>query len=211
MNAKLTGIVAALAIGVGGAHAGTITLNGFFNDPFNAALVASDLGTALFGSDADVANNVALYSFSVPVAGGVTFDSNGFTAGGAEPYFTLFEGSGNTATYLASNFFEVDIDFSLSRLLSAGDYMIALGVWQNMSIAENLGAGMLADGFVGLGDPARLGILPGSPNQGFYELVVTTPDPATVPVAATMLLLGAGALGLTLTRIRARRRLPVAA
>ena len=39
-------------------------------------------------------------------------------------------------------------------------YRIALGAFANMSFAENLGSGVLGDGFVGLGVPGVLGALP---------------------------------------------------
>ena len=71
-------------------NAGTLTFSGYLNDSANSALVGSDLGPALFSDDYDIANNVALYSFNVPIAGNVIFDSNGFGVGGADPYFTLF-------------------------------------------------------------------------------------------------------------------------
>jgi len=157
-------------------------------------LVYSDLGPALFGNDNEIANNVALYPLSVPVAGNVTFDSNGYMAGGAEPYFTLFQGSGLAATFLDSNYFIPDIDFILSRNLAAGDYMVALGVWMNMSFAENNPDAnpTLGDGFIGLGEPGRLG-------NYYYELAVTTPDQA-VPEPSTLLLVGAGLVSLITVR-----------
>src|SRR5688572_26738302 len=109
-------IVVGISIGAA-ANAGTITLSGFLNDNLNAALVGSNLLPPLFGNEDEIANNVALYSLSVPVAGNVSFDSNGHAAGGAEPYFTLFQGAGNSATFLDSNLNIFDIDFFLSRPL----------------------------------------------------------------------------------------------
>jgi hypothetical protein len=175
----------------GVAHASTVTLSGFFNDASNTALVGSDLGPALFGDDFEIANNVALYALAVPIAGLVSFDSNGFAAGGADPYFTLFQGNGPSATFLDSNFlqaFSTGGDFLISLPLAAGNYMIALGVFANMSFAENLGMGTLADGFIGLGQPDALG-------NYFYELVVTQPD-QVIPEPSTLVLIVSGLAGL---------------
>jgi len=56
------------------------------------------------------------------------------------------------ATFLDSNYFDPNIDFSLTRALPAGTYMLALGVWVNMSFAENNPDAVpsLGDGFTAL-------------------------------------------------------------
>jgi hypothetical protein len=158
-------------------HAATYILSGHFNDPGNTALVSYNLGVPSFGSDWEIANNVAIYSFSVPVAGTVSFFSNGFNSGGADPYFTLFRGHGLSATFLASNYnksISTGGDFDLSYELPVGDYMVALGVYSNMSIAENYGSGTLKDGFTSLGAPNFLGMN----NLYYYEMIVSAPSPA---------------------------------
>ena len=156
--------------------------------------MGSDLGPALFTDDWEIANNVALYPLSVPFAGAVTFDSNGFAVGGADPYFTLFAGNDTAATVAGSNydqaFFGVGGDFLLNINLAAGDYQVAMGVFSNMSSAENWGSGTLGDGFT-FGGPAYLG-------NYYYELGVTTPDGPTpqVPEPCTLLLTMLGLTGL---------------
>jgi hypothetical protein len=170
----------------GAAHAATVTFSGYFNDQANGALVYADLGAPSFVDDDAIANNVALHSFTVPFAGMVTFDSNGVAAGGADPYFTLFAGSGTTATVAESNYaqaFSTGGDFNLTFNLVAGDYQVAMGVFPNMSSAENWGSGTLGDGFT-FGGPGYLG-------NYYYELAVTTPDGPTpqVPEPCTLLLI----------------------
>jgi hypothetical protein len=79
-----------------------------------------DLGAPAFGDDNDIALNVALYALSVTTAGTFGFESFGHAAGGVEPYFTLFAGSGDAATFLESNLFDPLIDFSISGVALAG-------------------------------------------------------------------------------------------
>jgi len=177
---------------IGSANASSVTLSGHFNDHANSVLVGSDLGDALFEDD-EIAKNVALYSLYIPVAGSVSFHSNGFFSGGADPYFTLFAGTGNSATFLGSNYdqaFSAGGDFDLSFVLSAGNYMVAMSVFANMSLAENYNSGSLADGFSGMGVPDCLG-------NSYYELGITLPDSQTVPEPCTLLLMGAGLAGIT--------------
>ena len=65
-----------------------------------------------------------MQSLPVPFGCTVTFDSNGFDAGGADPYFTLFAGSDNSAIFLGSNYdpaFTTGGNFNLSYTLAAGN------------------------------------------------------------------------------------------
>jgi hypothetical protein len=135
---------------------------------------------SLTGSlDTNNANDVLLYSFSLSAASTLTLQSFGYggtgnapggtnaagsvvRAGGFDSYISLFDGTGATATFLASN------DDGLCPLgnaapachdstlvmagLAAGSYTIALSVFDNFSFAENFGSGTLGDGFIGLGD-----------------------------------------------------------
>jgi hypothetical protein len=187
----------------GPALAWVVTFNGNLGDATNTALVASDLGAARFGDDWERANNVALYALNVAVDGTVDFTSSGWAAGGTDPYFTLFRGLDRaTATVVASNYFHALAwggDFTQTETLSAGDYTVAVGTFVNLSFAENLGRGVLADGFIGLGDPRYLG-------DGAYTLTVTLHDTQTVPEpAGTSLTLTAALAALFASR---RRRTP---
>jgi hypothetical protein len=191
-------LLAALATHAAASHA--VTFSGYVNDEANAALVHSDLGTALFGDDFEIANNVALYTFSVAAPGNYDFDSNGFAAGGIDPYFTLFSGTGSTATFLASNYdqaFSTGGDFLINLALAAGDYTIAIGTFANQAFAENNPDAdpSLGDGFTFLGGPGFLG-------NYYYELSVDTGEPPPpVPEPGSLMLLLTG-----LAMVGARRR-----
>ena len=192
---RLTIAAACVCMLTGAADAASLTFSGFLNDPGNAALRGSGPApsTPLFAGDWDIANNVAVHGFSVPVAGLVSFESLGFADGGADPYFTLFSGSDNSATVAGSNYdqaYTTGGDFLLTFVLPAGDYQVAMGAFANMSFAENLGSGTLADGFVGLGVPEWLG-------TSYYELVVTT-EVVPTPEPAALLLLAFGLTSLLL-------------
>nr|WP_316642464.1 DVUA0089 family protein [uncultured Roseateles sp.] len=192
-----TGPWVAALLGLACLQAPAATLSGNFNDASNTALVGSDLGAPSFVDVFAVANNVALYDLLVPVAGAVTIISSGFAEGGADPYFTLFAGAGNSANVIASNYtqaFSTGGDFSYAATLAAGTYRISLGLFANMSLAENLGSGTLADGFIGLGEPTSLG-------DGHYRLQVTTP----VPELSTAWLSALGLTTLLLLTARSRR------
>lgn len=191
---------AALVIAGAPALAGVITFSDALDNPSNTALVASDFGAAQFGDEWTTANNVALHALQVATGGSVRIASTGHAAGGVDPYFTLFRGdTAATADFVDSNYLQALTtggDFTLDLLLAAGDYMLAIGVFQNMSFAENLGSGVLADGFIGLGGPAFFG-------DGRYAITITLPDAGTVPEPSGALL----ALTAVWAAVWARRRL----
>ena len=175
--------------------AGATTYAGNLGDPGNAALVGSDLGAPDFTDANAVANNVALYTFTT-LTGTVSIVSTGFAGGGVDPYFTLFSGSGNAATFYDSNFVQATStggDFTWTGSLAAGTYEIALGSFENMSFAENLGTGTLGDGFIALGDPNSLG-------DGSYALNLTTAVPE--PSGTWLLAVGLGVLATRMRRTR---------
>ena len=171
------------------AAAATQTYSGSFASAANTALVASDLTAAVFTDDAAIANNLALYDFTVATAGAVTIASSGFAAGGADPYFSLFAGTDGTATFLNSNYtqaFSTGGDFSFSTTLATGAYRLAIGTNANLSFAENSGSGTLADGFTGFGSVNSLG-------DASYRIAITTLA-APVPEPSAWLLLAVGGL-----------------
>jgi hypothetical protein len=191
-----------MAIVAGPALAGVVTFTGELDDPANSALVASDMGAAEFGNDPDKANNVALYAVHVAVGGNVNFASAGFVPGGIDPYFSLFSGTDPaSASFRESNYLHalsVGGDFTQDILLTAGDYTLAIGVFVNLSFAENLGSGVLADGFTGLGGPDYFG-------DGSYAFTVTLPDASVPePSSAVLVLAAAGAAAWVCRRRRIR-------
>lgn len=170
--------VLVLATAAGSALAGAVTFSGNLGDAANGALVASDLSAAQFTDDLAMANNVALYALHVLVGGSASFTSSGYAPGGVDPYFTIFSGTDRaTATWLESNYVHaqnIGGDFTMDVVLAPGDYTVAIGVYSNLSFAENWGSGFLSDGFIGLGDAQYL-------RDGSYALTVTLPDAGTVP------------------------------
>ena len=76
-HAARHGLITSLCLftSIGSAWAGVLTFSGNLSDPANAALVASDLSAPSFADDYAIANNVALYTLHVPVAGSVSFTS----------------------------------------------------------------------------------------------------------------------------------------
>ncbi|MBL8307936.1 MAG: DVUA0089 family protein [Rubrivivax sp.] len=168
-----TALSALMLLLAAASQAQSVVYSGRLDDPGNAALVGSDLGAPSFVDGRAVANNVALYIFDVLSPGLVTIQSSGFAAGGIDPYFSLFAGAGSTASFVDSNYaqaFSTGGDFVFSAMLPAGTYRMALGAFANMSRAENLGTGSLADGFTGLGAPMYLG-------DGSYHLTLNSPVP----------------------------------
>jgi hypothetical protein len=188
MDTIRTGLAGA-ALALAASLAGAATLSGNLGDSGNGALVGSDLGAPDFTDDNAIADNVALYAFTVSVGGTVSIVSTGFAGGGVDPYFTLFSGSGNPATFLDSNYVQATStggDFTWTGTLAPGSYEIALGAFENMSFAENSGSGTLGDGFIFLGDPNSLG-------DGSYSLTLTTPVPE--PTSAWLMAVALAAIG----------------
>ena len=212
MKTQRKPVLVALLLALSAAISNAATFSGSLADGGNSALVGSDLGGALFDSDADIALNVALYSIVVPTTSFVTIASTGYAAGGVDPYFTLFTGGGLDASFLASNYLQAfnpdgpGGDFTYSGKLAAGTYQIALGTFANLSFAENY-SGVpgydyrLGDGFTGLGEADSLG-------TSAYSLDVTLVAVAVAEPGAELMLLG-GLLVVAGAQAR-RRRLALA-
>lgn len=101
------------------------------------------------------------YGGSSQAPGGVNASGQAIVSGGFDPYISVFVGTGDAATFLASNddgscppgaALPLCHDSGLTLVLPAGSYTVALSVFENFSFAENLGSGTLGDGFIGLGN-----------------------------------------------------------
>jgi hypothetical protein len=176
---------------------------------FTSCGTGCTLGTA--NTDADFAQWAAvvkLFHVSTPsTMQAITFSYGGGTNGagmniaqsGFEPYLSLFDATGN---FLASTFFvtlcppsahtntvsgqclDVRLD---GGALTSGNYQIAISAFENLSSAENLGSGKLADGFTGLGNLAQ-----GEDLHYAFDVILQNSSP--VPEPAHLGLIGGGAL-----------------
>ena len=173
------------------AHGSTTTIyTGNLIGNGDPAVVGRDLGAA--STDPDDGSNVALYHFTMSATGTLGFSSTGYLTGGIDPWVSIFSGSDFSAIFAGSNGDHAQTiggDFDLNLLLSAGDYILAISAYQNMSFAENLGIGSLADGFTGIVDSFGLG-------NGAYSVTLTqdadngsVPEPSTASLALAGLLL----------------------
>jgi hypothetical protein len=192
----------------------------------NGNITTCGAGCALSPSDSDAAwAQWAGYSvsFDLTAAADVTAITYGYgggtiatgptvSAGGFEPYLSLFDSSGNflDSTYdgttcpagaasVNGNCYDVELD---AGTLNAGTYTLVITAFENMSFAENLGTGTLADGFTGLGN------LNGTENLNYaFDLNVAgsapPPPPPTVPEPASIILL---LTGTAFTSLAARRK-----
>jgi hypothetical protein len=198
-NTIRNGLAGLALVATAMAASASTTYSGNLGDAGNTALVGSDLGAPTFVDPAfDPAFNVALYSFTVSIGGAVSLVSTGFAGGGVDPYFTLFTGSGNAATFLDSNYtqaYDTGGDFSWTGTLAAGQYEFSLGTFGNLSFAEQDPASYtLGDGFIGIPNVGSLG-------NGNYAVTLTTP----VPEPSQTWLLGLGLAALATRAWRARR------
>jgi hypothetical protein len=138
-------------------------------------------------------------------AGGTSLTGAVVPSGGLEPYLSLFDSSGDlltssfsgtcppTANTLGGNCFDVQLD--TTPVLQPGTYTIALSAWENMSLAENLGTGTLADGFTGLGN-----LNPGENLNYAFDVIL----PSNVPEPSTGLLVMAAFGAAAVLKLRNR-------
>jgi hypothetical protein len=203
-------------IGLQSAQANTISFTGNLRDDANVISCGSACTLGQSNTDSDYAQwAVVVDSFTVSAAsemqavtfsygGGVNGAGTTIDPGGFEPYLSLFDSSGG---FLASTLFGTTcpagantnatsgqcFDVSLDGgTLLPGTYQIAIGAFENMSFAENSGAGTLADGFTGLGILAD-----GEDMHYAFDIVLSSTAPVPEPseiwflAAALLTLVGA--------------------
>jgi hypothetical protein len=147
----------------------------------------------------NVAAPSTMEAISFSYGGGTNGNGAIIAQDGFEPYLSLFDSGGN---FLASTFFgttcpagaqtntnsgqcyDVRLD---GGTLAAGNYQIAISAFENLSFAENLGSGTLADGFTGLGNLAQ-----GEDLHYAFDVILTSPATAVPEPASSFLLAGAG-------------------
>lgn len=211
------------ALSASAGFASTISYTG--NLRTDATVVACGSGCTLGSGDSDadyaqyaavvvpiaVTENSSLQAVSFSYGGGVNGAGATIADSGFEPYFSLF---GPTGGFLASTFSGVTCPTGAQTnptlggcfdelldggVLAPGTYYLALTAFENLSFAENLGTGTLADGFTGLGNLAF-----GEDLHYAFDVTLTpssTPPPSPVPEpAGTGLVLGAAGMGLQLLR-----------
>jgi hypothetical protein len=183
------------------------------------ALPCQASSVSLTGSlDPNDPNDVFVYGFTLSAASTVTIQTYGYggtsnapagknaagqviSAGGFDPYVSLFLGIGAGATFLASNDdgacppgypAPACHDATLVSPLAAGAYTLALSVFDNFSFAENLATGTLGDGFIGLG--SYFDAASGTDRTSNYAVdisangpITPTPEPGTWLVDACAL------------------------
>lgn len=139
------------------------------------------------------------YGGTAAAPGGTNAASAIINPGGFDAYASLFQGWGNSATFLASNDDGPCPPGTLSpecrdpqltiAFLIPGNYTLVISQWDNFSFAENYGSGTLGDGFIGLAADFE-----GRTANWAVDVSFAVPEPA--PFA----LVGIGFAGLVLIR-----------
>jgi hypothetical protein len=156
-------------------------------------------------NDFTVSATSSMEAITFSYGGGVNGAGQTITQGGFEPYLSLFDAGGN---FLASTFFGTtcpaganantlsgqcfDVSLDGGKLVP-GSYQIAISAFENLSFAENLGNGTLADGFTGLGNL-------NSGEDLHYAFDVILKSTSTVPEPSTGWLLSGAMLSVAVMR-----------
>jgi hypothetical protein len=193
-------------IGLGSAQAETISFVGNLRNDANVISCGSGCTLGASNTDGDYAQWAAVVDgFTVSTAssmeavtfsygGGVNGAGTNIAQGGFEPYLSLFDSSGDflTSTLLGTTCpagahtntsslqcYDVSLD---GGTLAPGNYQIAISAFENMSFAENLGTGTLADGFTGLGNLAG-----GEDLHYAFDVVLGSASPVPEPSVGWLL------------------------
>ena len=196
--ARAAGILAITLTAVAGAQATVLSFSGnlgtdaTFLPPGGPSFTDADYAQwAAVVRTFHVASTSTMEAITFSYGGGTNGNGAVIAQGGFEPYLSLFDAAGN---FLSSTFFGTTCpagahtntvsgfcyDEALDGgTLAPGNYQIAISAFENMSYAENLGTGVLSDGFTGLGNLAT-----GEDLHYAFDVVLTstvaTPEPSFV-------------------------------
>lgn len=159
--------------------------------------------TNTLNGDADV----RLFNFATTSTGVVGLSTTSYAGGGFSPVLSLFD-LGNSGLLIGrdNGVDHPSGDATLSLSLAAGNYIVALTVFDNLAVGPRLSDGFLREGdndFTrDLGAPGNTGSflnVDGQPRTGNYNLVVNNVATAStftaIPEPSSMLLAGLGILG----------------
>lgn len=207
--------VAALMLFPASASANVIFVSG--NLRTNANVITCGAGCTLGPSNSDgdyavwaavvtdftVSTTTTMQAITYSYGGGTSLTGAPVSAGGLEPYLSLFDAGGNFlastlfgttcppgANFVGPNCFDVSLD---GGTLTPGTYEIALTAWENQSLAENPGGFNLSDGFTGLGNLAA------GENLN-YAFDIILPQNVPEPASAALFAIGCGALAWRIRR-----------
>lgn len=212
---------AATAITALSAHAAPISVTGTLATPIDVARIAFSLA-----APSSITAQSYGYGGSAGAPGGHNLAGAVIAAGGFDPYLSLFRGSDDAATFLASNDDGACppgaagpggcLDSTLSiASLAAGEYVLVVSLPGNFSFAENYGDGTLGDGFVGLvGDDFT--DFAGNPRTGDWAVDIGfgqgagngggNPTPVPEPGSIALIFAGIGATLWRAGRVRSAAR-----
>lgn len=143
----------------------------------------------------NVGSTSTMRAITFSYGGGVNAAAQAIAQGGFEPYLSLFDASGS---FIASTFFGTTCPTGANTntlsgqcydvlldggILSPGAYQIAISAFENLSLAENLGTGTLADGFTGLGN-----LQDGEDLHYAFDVILNSTTPVPEPRPTYLLL-----------------------